>query len=229
MIHDDVLQIAKFRLRDAWHAPSLHFDTPFFFLTPPPFFLGRLAHQYSLTVHFYRHVYMMPSFSQDQIPSRSNTSSNEPRDTSAPGYIVEEGVTFELNVVGHDLHVSHFDRAIVGNGEPQPVAYQLIYSYQAQHDTLHEHIIFFLGGKPQIHFLCEDNRFDGSPIVDYGLVQGLNAVRLEVSHQDATQDESREPFGTGRSYHGPDFFVHVNIQVQPRPSSPDSDIGTSDE
>jgi hypothetical protein len=163
----------------------------------------------------------MPAFSHEQsfrIPrshdgTRTTITPEGRQVIPAPGYFINDNNEFEIEVVGYSIRVTHFARVVggiyVSTRRPALLAYQLMYSYRESETVTLSHTVFFLGGRPCLHFLCEDPRqnFQG-PIVDYRLTERRNGrLLLRVSHPDATVDTSREPFGADRTVFEPDIFV----------------------
>jgi len=149
----------------------------------------------------------------------------------APGYVLDDESEFELDVSGFGLQVSHFERIPDGisssRDEPGEHAYLLRYHYRDRdHQPCHR-TVFFLGGRPRIHFLHEDPRYPHSPIVDYKLIKRWSGqLLLHVSYPDITRDPIRTPFGTGRDISRPDYLVDIaRLQLLPTHSCSSSSSG----
>jgi hypothetical protein len=198
---------------------SIESRTPVNF-PPHPFFFHTSVNL------FLDHSYTMPS-----LPSRETSIVVHPTFTEPPFYFVEPGVGFEIQIIGYGLRVNHFDLVVGGinlfNDGPRQVAYQLIYCYR--HNQVSSPIrvtTYFIGGRPEIHFLCEDLRTVQPPIIEYVLQRRRRGqLILRVYHGDATRDPRRTRFAIGeRRNHPPDGYLQRHPDTPRRPSSSSSDL-----
>jgi hypothetical protein len=145
------------------------------------------------------------------------------RVSRVPFHRIQPDDGFEITVIGLGLRVFRFEEIADGvqlttNG-PQETAYQLIYSYQKRGRPSREiHVVYFLGGKPDLCFLWEDDSgpTEGPPppIVEYALVQRRRRqVGLRVVHPDVTRDTDRAPFGVSPDISEPTGFLFIRSMV----------------
>jgi hypothetical protein len=149
----------------------------------------------------------MPSFSREsrsshhhhrhhpetQIPTHAIVDVMNPPSI----YYVQPEEEVEIEVIGHHFRISHFNRVeseINFHDLPErDEAYYLMYQYFMSPRSLFICSVYFVGGKPDIHILLQDDRYPSTPIPEYRIVsdETTHVPRLRLIHPDARRDPQR--------------------------------------
>jgi hypothetical protein len=112
-----------------------------------------------------------------------------------PRYFVRPSEEIELRIVGSNFTISMFERLphkVLDTNDQQVTAYILVYQYHSRNVAgciIHQAL--FIGGKPEIHFLYENEQYPKRPIVEFRLSRLRNKPTLILENTDVENDPER--------------------------------------
>jgi hypothetical protein len=144
-----------------------------------------------------------------------------------PLYTVEPEEKVEIPIIGHNLQVSQFAPVEGGINFGDPAnrheAHSLMYQYRTVDQSLVTHSIYFIGGKPKVYFLYQDDRYPSPPIPEYRLIQNpaTNTLSLRLQHLDSRYDSRRGCPSDAQSEPPVGFVAYLGTTQSPLPTSHD--------